>query len=318
MAKGNTSVALTKGKKIPLFKQNGFRLFLLLLPFIILIFLLNYLPLRGWIYVFFNYKPGIPMTSERFVGLENLRKLVSSSYQMKQLGQVMLNTFGISGLSILALPLPMIFAICLTELDAKFFKKGVQTLTTIPNFVSWVMVYAVAYAAFSVGDGFVNKILIQMGIIKEGIPFMASENHVWITMIGYHTWKTLGWSAIMYFAAMAGIDQQLYEAARVDGAGRLACVRHITLPSLIPTLFVMFVLNIANFVNYGMEQFLMFQNPMNQKWIQVLDLFVYNQGISGTNYVNSIAIGILKSVVSLVLVFGANGLSKLVRKESVF
>lgn len=122
----------------------------------------------------------------------------------------------------------------------------------------------------------------------------------------------------MYFAAMSNIDQELYGAAEVDGAGRFARIWHITIPSLVPTLFVMLVLNIANFVNYGFEQPFVFQNVMNQRYIETLDLFVYNQGIAGRNQAAAIIIGILKTFVSLVLVFSANGVSKLVRKESVF
>ena len=302
----------------PFYRQQGFHLFLMLLPFLILIFLLNYLPLRGWFFTLFNYKPGVPLSSDNFVGLENFRKLIANEYQMKQLGQVLKNTFGISGLSVLALPLPMFFAILLSELRFSPFKKAVQTLTTIPNFISWVLVYTAAYSAFSVGDGFVNRLLVSLGITETGIAFMASPDHVWLTMIGYYLWKSLGWSAIMYFASMAGIDQELYEAADVDGAGRFARIRYITIPSLLPTLFVMFVINIANFVNYGMEQPYVFQNIMNRDTIQTLDLFVYNQGIAGRNYANSIIVGMLKSFVSLALLFGANSLSKLVRKESVF
>ena len=317
MEKTPTAARSAVKPKIPLIKQRGFRLFLCITPFIVLVFLLNYVPLYYWSYSFFNYKPGIPVTWDRFVGLDNFTRIVADKYALQELGQVLLNTFGISFLSILALPLPMFFAIFLSELKANPFKKTVQTLTTIPNFISWVLVYSVAYAMFSVGDGFVNRLLVQSGLVTDGINFLASPNHVWITMMGYYIWKTLGWSSIMYFAAMANIDPALSEAARVDGAGRWACIRHIIIPGLLPTLFVLFVLNVSNFVNYGMEQFYVFQNAMNKEHIQVLDLYVYNQGIRGSNASYSIAIGILKSAVSLVLLFAANGLSKLVRKESV-
>jgi len=306
------------GKKhTPLFKQRGFRLFLMISPFIVLVFLLNYVPLYFWSYSFFNYKPGIPVTMERFVGLSNFTRIISDKYMLEEIVQVMRNTFGISLLSILTLPLPMFFAIFLSELKCTPFRKLVQTLTTIPNFISWVLVYAVAYAMFSVGDGFVNRLLVQSGLISQEINFLASRDHVWLTMMGYYIWKSLGWNSIMYFAAMSNIDPELTEAARVDGAGRWGCIWHITIPSLLPTLFVLFVLNVSNFVNYGMEQFYVFQNAMNKEFIQVLDLYVYNQGIQGVNYSYSIAIGILKSVVSLVLLFLANGLSIAVRKESV-
>ena len=310
-------IRLNEKKHVPLIKQRGFRLFLMISPFIVLVFLLNYLPLYFWSYSFFNYKPGVPLTMERFVGFANFARIIGDKYMIEEILQVLRNTFAISFLSILALPLPMFFAIFLSELKSSPFRKLVQTLTTIPNFISWVLVYAVAYAMFSVGDGFVNRVLVQTGVISQEINFLASRDHVWLTMMGYYIWKTLGWNSIMYFAAMSNIDPELTEAARVDGAGRWDCIRHITIPSLLPTLFVLFVLNVSNFVNYGMEQFYVFQNAMNKEYIQVLDLYVYNQGIQGINYSYSIAVGMLKSLVSVALLFLANGLSQLVRKESV-
>jgi putative aldouronate transport system permease protein len=132
------------------------------------------------------------------------------------------------------------------------------------------------------------------------------------------TWKGLGWSAIMYIAALSSIDQELYEAARVDGAGRFACIWHITIPGLLPTYFVLLILSIANFLNSGMEQYLIFQNPMNKAYIEVLDLYIYNQGITGINYSHSIAVGMLKSLVSISLLLLANRGSKLLREESIF
>jgi putative aldouronate transport system permease protein len=215
-------------------------------------------------------------------------------------------------------PLPLIFAMFLNEIKLSPVRRSVQTLTTIPNFISWVLVYAVAYAMFSVGDGFVNRLLIQLGAIESGINFLTSRNHVWLTMLGYSLWKGLGWSSIMYFAAMASIDQELYEAAKVDGAGRFSSMFHITLPGLLPTFFVLLILSIANFINSGMEQYYVFQNHMNKQYIEVLDLFVYNQGMLSINYSFSTAVSVLKSLVSVVLLFSANGLSRLFREQSIF
>ena len=258
------------------------------------------------------------MTWDRFVGLENFRLLFGNEFRREQLIQVMINTFAMSGLVVVTLPLPMFFAIFLSEIKFGPFRKTVQTLTTIPNFISWVLVFSVANAAFATGDGFVNRLLVQQGVIDQGIPFLTSPNNVWITQIGWYLWKSMGWSAIIFFASMSSIDSGLYEAAECDGAGRFARIVHITIPGLLPTLFVMFVLNIANFVNFGLEQPLVFQNVMNLHRIQTLDLFIYNQGIVGRNHSMAIVVGVFKTFVSLVLVFGANWLSKLIRKESVF
>jgi putative aldouronate transport system permease protein len=137
-------------------------------------------------------------------------------------------------------------------------------------------------------------------------------------MWGYSIWKGLGWGAIIYFAAVAGIDQEQYEAARVDGAGRFATMRYVTLPGLLPTYFVLLILSIANFLNNGMEQFFVFQNPMNRARIEVLDLFVFNQGMANINVSFATAVGVLRSLVSVVLLFSANALSKVFRGEPIF
>lgn len=304
--------------KVPLYRQRGFRLFLLIVPFIVIVFLLSYLPLYGWSYAFFRYKPGIPISMESFVGLENFKQIIADQYAWEDIIRVLRNTFAMSILNILTSPLPLLFAVFLNEIRHKAYRKTVQTLTTIPNFISWVLVYSVAYAMFAVNDGFVNRLLVHTGVIDAGIGFLSSTKNVWITMQGYNLWKNLGWNAIMYIAAIASIDQEQYEAARVDGAGRFACIRHITIPSLLPTFFVLLILSIANFINNGMEQYYVFQNAMNKSDIEVLDLYVYNQGIAGVNYSYSIAISMLKSLVSIVLLFFANGMSKLFRKESIF
>ena len=299
------------------FRKPGFRLFLMVLPFMVVVFLMSYLPLHGWVYAFFNYRPGVPLEG-RFVGFRNFTMIVQDRIAVQEIRRVMRNTFGISGLNMLATPLPMIFAIFLSELKFSPFKKAVQTLSTLPNFISWILVYAVAFSMFSVSDGFVNRLLIQLGFIDHGINFLASPNNLWIKMVLWGIWKSLGWSAIIYFAAISSIDSELYEAASVDGAGRFRRIWHITLPGLMPTYFVLLILGFANFLNNGMEQFYVFQNPMTRSSIEVLDLYIFNQGIVNINYAYAIAIGMLKSLVSLVLLFSANWLSKIIRKESIF
>lgn len=317
MANKTAVLGYSNRKKGPWWKQRGFHLLLMISPFVILMILLNYLPLWSWRYAFYDFKWGRPDELNTFVGLDVFRSLINNRFQLEELLQALKNTFGMSALHILTLPLPMFFAIFLHELRGPF-RKLVQTLTTIPNFISWVLVFSVASAAFTVDDGFVNRMLIMFGIRETGIPFLQSENNVWLTMIAWNLWKTMGWSAIMYFASMTNIDPELYDAANVDGAGRWARIKHITIPCLLPTLFVLFVLNIASFINYGLDQPLVFMNQLNRPHIQTLDVFLVTQGIQGRNPSTAIAVGILKTFVCMVLVFGANGLSKLVRKESVF
>jgi putative aldouronate transport system permease protein len=299
-------------------RREGFRLFLLVLPFMGVTFLLSYLPLWGWVYAFFNYKPGIPLSARNFVGLENFRMIIMDEWALRDIGRVMSNTLGMHLIGFVTSPIGMFYAIFLNEIRNMRYRKAVQTFTTIPNFISWVLVYSVAYSIFAIDDGFLNRILLQLGLIERSIPFLTSDKHVWLSMWAWGTWKGLGWGAIVYIAAIQGIDQELYEAARVDGAGRFACMWYITLPGLLPTYIVLLILSIASLISSGMDQYYVFQNPMNRNRIEVLELYVFNQGIAGSRYSYSIAIGMLKSVISLVLLSITNWVSKLVRKESIF
>ncbi len=297
-------------------RSNSIRKFLYISPFMVLLAVFAYYPLYGWVYAFFDYMPPIPLSQAPFVGLKWFRSLVENQVKVDQLLQVIKNTFGMSGLSILFSWLPMIFAIFLTEIKAVRFRKFIQTVTTLPNFISWVLVYSLAFTMFS-SEGVVNGFLSQLGLIQSPVLFLQNSDHVWITMWIWATWKTLGWSAILYIAAIMSIDESLYEAAYVDGATRMQVIRHVVLPSMLPTYFVLLMLQIASFLNNGLEQYFVFQNAFNKDTIQVLDLYVYNLAMGGGSYSVSVAISMLKSLISVVLLFSVNGLSKMLRGEGI-
>ncbi len=297
-----------------------YKLFLLALPFLVAVFLFCYLPLTGWRYAFYNYKLGIPMDQQEYVGFKWFTSLFANAAQRGETVRVLRNTFAMSGIGLAASWMPVAFAIFLTEIRTQWFKKFVQIFTTLPNFISWVLVFSFALAIFSLDTGVVNKLLMALGLIHEPIAYLNSSEYIWIKMWLWNTWKSLGWGAIMYLAAIAGIDQELYEAAKVDGAGRWRQILHITIPGLLPTFFVLLLLSISNVVNNGMEQYLVFQNAMNKSTIEVLDLYVFNISLgtrSTTTISMATAIGILKTLVSIVLLFLANRFSKAVRGESI-
>ncbi|MEI2396636.1 MULTISPECIES: ABC transporter permease [Paenibacillus] len=296
--------------------QNKYKLFFMALPFLAVTFIFYYLPISGWIYAFYDFIPGIPLSDTPFVGLKWFRTIVANPTQTAEVLRVLKNTVAMSSLGLVTSVFPVIFAILLTEVRSGWYRKLVQTLTTIPNFISWILVYALAFSLFSVDSGVVNHLLVQFGFADEGFNFLASSSHVWITMIAWYWWKSLGWGAILYLAAIAGIDQELYEAAEVDGASRFRKIWHITVPGIIPTFFVLLLLSIGNFVNNGMEQYFAFQNAMNKDTIEVLDLYVYNIAFAN-NFPFATAVSMLKSVVSVILLFAANTLSKIVRDESI-
>lgn len=297
--------------------SQGFKLFLLITPFLLLTFIFSYFPLYGWAYAFFNYKPPLKLSQCEFVGLQWFKMMFSSAGQIKQILVIMRNTFAISGLGILTSGLPVIFAIFLSEMKAVKFKKFIQTFTTLPNFISWVLVYAVAFSLFS-SSGMVNNFGQSIGLFDQPVKFLDSDDYTWIKMCFWGIWKGLGWSAIMYIAAIAGIDQELYEAATVDGAGRFKLMRHITIPGLLPTYSVLLLLSVAGFLNNGLDQYYVFQNAFNKDHIQVLDLYVFNISVGGQNmYSLATALSMLKSIISVVLLFVVNRLSKMTRGETI-
>ncbi|MDN4477052.1 ABC transporter permease [Demequina lignilytica] len=296
--------------------KKSFTPFFLILPFLILSFVFAYLPLFGWVYSLYDYKPALGLSGSEFVGLQWFRLLVSSPTQLAQIGQVLVNTLAISFLGIATSILPLGFAVLLNEIRAKWFKNAVQTLTTLPNFISWVLVYMIAFSLFST-SGLVNDILMDGGLITAPIKFLDTDQHVWLTMTLWSVWKGLGWGAIIYLAAISGIDPSLYESARMDGAGRWQTIRYITIPQLMPTYLVLLLLSVANILNNGMEQYYVFQNAFNQKYIQVLDLYVYNIGMTGNSLSMATAIGMLKSLISVALLLTVNWIAKRVRGESL-
>lgn len=295
---------------------EGKKMFLMILPFLILSFMFSYFPLHGWIYAFYDYRAPLKLSQCDFVGFKWFTMLFRNPTQISQLMDVMKNTFAMSLLGIATSFLPLMFAVFLSEIKNKRYRNLVQTLTTVPNFISWTLVYAVAFSLFST-TGMWNSVLQQIGVITQPMKILDSGKHVWLTMLLWSLWKGLGWNSIMYLASISSIDQELYDAAKVDGANRFHLMRYITVPSLLPTYFVLLMLSVASFLSNGMDQYFVFQNAFNQKYIQVLDLYVYNIGMSGKSMSLATAVGIMKSIVSIVLLTVVNMVSKRTRGESI-
>jgi ABC-type polysaccharide transport system, permease component len=291
-------------------------MFLCILPFLGLVFVFSYLPLYGWIFSLYDYKPALGLAGSDFVGLQWFRMLVSSPTEVAQIGQVLMNTLAMSFLGIATSLLPLLFAVFLNEVKASWFRNLVQTLTTLPNFISWVLVYMIAFSLFS-SSGLVNSVLADSGIITTPLKFLDSDDHVWLTMLLWSLWKGLGWGAIIYLAAISGIDPSLYESAKIDGASRFQLMRYITVPQLMPTYVVLLMLSIANLLNNGLEQYYVFQNAFNMQHIQVLDLYVYNVGLTGNNLSLATVIGMLKSLISVILLITVNLIAKRARGASI-
>lgn len=295
-------------------KKKKPRLLLMALPFLILVVLFSYVPLFGWVYSLFNYKPGIPLANSPWVGLKYFKLFLTDKYDMLR---VMRNTVTFALIGYLVSPLPMLFAIILNEVRHPRYKKAVQTISTMPHFVSWVIVYSLMFTIFST-DGVFNEILSNLGWITKPTNILGDAKAVYWFQTALGQWKGLGWASIVYLAAIAGIDQELYEAAMIDGANRLQSTWHITVPGLTPTYVVLLLLSIGNFVSVGFDQYFVFKNNITADAIEVLDVYVYRIGLMNSDYSYGVAIGIMKSLVSIMLLFIANFISKKARGNSIF
>lgn len=302
--------------EVPMEMESKYKLFLMLMPFLALVLAFSYLPLFSWRYAFFDYDAGGELTEENFVGFKWFFTLIQSEVYVDRLIRVLRNTLIMSGLGIATSWVPMAFAIFLMEAKSARFKRFVQTFSTIPNFISWVLVYAIAFAIFN-GDGFINTLLSNITGQEFTENYLMDTGYMWLKMLAWGMWKGVGWSAIIYISGIAGIDQQLYEAATVDGAGRFQKMWHVTLPGLLPTFVVMLVMSIAGILSNGMDQYLVFSNALNKDTIEVLDLYVYNLGIGNGSIPLSTVVGMTKSIISVILLFVANSISKLIRGNGV-
>ncbi len=297
----------------PMLTKSRLNLLLMAVPFLVLVFLFNYLPLFGWVYAFFDYKPGIPLSQTEFVGLKFFTLTFHDGGEMLN---VLKNTLAMSFLGIVTTPLPLIFAILLSEVKNGKFKKFVQTTTTLPNFISWFIVFSLFFSIFSV-EGLLNTILMKLHIISEPTNILGNREAVWYVQTAVSVWKGIGWGAIIYLAAIAGIDQELYDAAKVDGAGRFQMIMNVTVPGLMPTYIVLLLLGISNMLSNGFDQYFVFHNPLVAEKIEVIDYYVYRIGIATNDYAYATAIGISKTAVSITLLFTVNFISKKIRGESI-
>ena len=307
------SIQSLKGQK----GRTGRKLLLISIPFLLFVTAFSYVPLLGWSISFFRYYPGIPLNKLEFMGLKNFQLFFSNKDQVLL---VLRNTFVLSGLILVTLPLPAVFAIFLNEIRGKWFKKTVQTFSTIPYFISYVLIYLAFVTLFSPSDGMINTLLVQkLHILKNPLNVLNNDKIAWTVQTLTYLFKNLGYSAILYLSAIAGIDTQLYEAAEVDGAGRFQKIWNITVPGLIPTFVVLLVLGIGNVLSgAGFEQYYVFGNAMVLDKLEVIDTYTYKMGMVQGNYSFGTAMSMMKSVLSVGLLLISNFIVKRVRGNSIF
>ena len=273
-----------------------------------------YVPLGGWIMAFQNYKPAKGFLGSDFVGLDKFKFLFTDSTFL----QVIRNTFAMGVLILIStFVMAIVFAILLNEMRSIKGKKVVQTISYLPHFLSWIIVTGILHDALS-GTGIVNEVLMKLGLIKQTVNFFAKPGYFWPIVAFANVWKETGWNAIIYLAAITAIDPSLYEAAAIDGAGRWAKIRHITLPGIRPTIMILLLINIGNVLNAGFEVQYLLGNGLVQSVSQTIDIYILKWGISQFDYSLGTAAGIFKSAVSIGLVIIANQIAKRTGEDKLF
>ena len=273
-----------------------------------------YLPLAGWIMAFQNYKPKDGFLGSEFVGLEKFKFLFSDATFL----QVIRNTLAMGILNLVAtFVMAIVFAILLNEVRLVVGKKLVQTISYLPHFLSWIIVTGILHDALS-STGVVNELLTNWGILDGPINFFANKSYFWPIVAFANVWKETGWNAIVYLAAITSIDPGLYEAVTIDGGGRWAKIRHITLPSIKPTIMILLIMNIGNVLNAGFEVQYLLGNGLVKSVSDTIDIYTLTWGISQNDYSLGTAAGIFKSVVAIVLIFAANKFAKRNGEQGMF
>ncbi len=296
------SSSLKKNRKVKI-RKNQFKLkqnwplHLMVLPAFVVALIFQYGPLPGLVMAFQEFKPWLGFTDSPWVGLEQFRKII----EFPQSRQVIWNTFFIASLKIIfQLIVPLLFALLLNEVRAMFLKRSIQTFVYLPHFLSWVILGGILLDMLSVDGGLINRVIGSIGI--QPIFFLGDGDWFRFTVVVSDVWKDFGFSAIIFLAALSGINPDLYEAALIDGANRFKQVLFITLPALIPITVVVGTLSLGNILNAGFDQIFNLYNPLVYEKGDIIDTYVYRVGLISGDYSFATAVGMFKSVISFVLI----------------
>jgi putative aldouronate transport system permease protein len=294
-------------KKPKTFRQKLFsqwELVLMSVPLLIYKFVFSYVPLSGWVMAFQNYKLGIKsMFNQEWVGLKHFKYLFESARFLRDVR----NTLAMSFLNLITgYVCAIVLALLINEVKNLPFKKLVQNISYLPHFLSWIIVAGLVSMALSTEGGIINEVLVVLGIIDRPVLFLANKNYFWWIVMFSNLWKEVGWSTIIYLAAMTAIDPTLYEAAIIDGANRYQKMWHITLPGIKPTIAILLIMSTGYLLEAGFEIQYFLGNGLVVEMSETIDIFVLRYGMQQGNYSLSTVASILKTVVSIILVTASN------------
>jgi putative aldouronate transport system permease protein len=288
-------------------------LYLLALPGLIYFFIFKYIPMWGIIISFQDYSPFLGVRNSPWVGFEHFERLFTGS----DFWIILRNTLAISFLNLaLFFPFPIILAILLNELRKQFFKRTVQSIIYLPHFLSWVIIVSLTFLMLSRSDGIINQLIAHFGFAK--FDFLTNPNIFWLLLTSQSMWKEAGWGTIIFLAAIAGVNTELYEAAKMDGANRFRQIWHVTLPAIRNVIVILLILRLGDIMEVGFEQVFLMYNGAVSSVAEVFDTYVYRVGIQQGQFSYSTAVGLFKSIVGLVLVVVANRMAKKVGEEGIY
>ncbi|WP_373370411.1 ABC transporter permease [Alkalicoccobacillus plakortidis] len=288
-------------------------IYLMIAPGIIYFLIYKYFPMYGLIIAFQDYKPYLGISGSEWVGFQHFQRL----FQDPDFWMIFKNTIVLFILQlVIAFPIPIILALMLNEVRSNLYKRSVQTLIYIPHFMSWVVIVSISYVMLTLDGGIINSILRVMGFGQ--INFLLSEEWFRPMYILQIIWRESGWGTIIFLAAIAGVDPQLYEAAKIDGASRLRQIWHITLPSIRSVIIILLILKIGDVLELGFEHVYLLLNSSNRAVAEIFDTYVFTAGLQQGQFSYSTAVGFFKGIVGLILVVGANKLAKKYGEEGVY
>ncbi|WP_236288661.1 ABC transporter permease [Paenibacillus allorhizoplanae] len=288
-------------------------LYYMLLPGVAYFIIFKYIPMYGILMAFQDYKPHLGYMGSPWVGLKHFHRF----FNEPQFWGLFRNTVLLALYNIaFFFPLPIVLSLMMNEIRREKFKRFVQTLVYIPHFVSWVVVVGIFYILLTTENGILNELLFKL--TGEKIAFLMEPEWFRTMIVTQSIWKEVGWGTIIFLAALAGVDMQLYEAARMDGASRWRQVWHITLPAISSTIVILFILRLGNFLDAGFEHIFLMLAPTNREVGEVFDTYVYMKGLEQGQFGYSAAVGLFKSTVGLFLVLGSNWLAKRFGQEGVY
>ena len=288
--------------------------YLLILPGLIVVFVFSYMPMYGIILAFKDFKIKAGIMFSQWNGLYNFNRFFSRAIA----GQVIGNTLFIGVTQLLiTFPVPIVLALLMNELRSNKYRRLVQTVIYLPHFVSWVIMYSLMFSLFSITTGLINKLLISLGF--SAINMLSDPNMFYGMLYGTSIWKEAGWGTIIYMAAIAGVDQEMYEAAYLDGANRFQQCWYITLPAILFSVTTMLILNIGSVLGANFDQIMNLRTAATQTTVaQVIDTYVYDMGVAKGEYDLSTAIGLFQQIVNCILLFAANTIVNRINGEGFF